>query len=32
VRFVTNDQLVQWLEAQDPAVLAELQARGVQQY
>ena len=28
VRFVTNDQLVQWLEAQDPAVLAQLQGLG----
>lgn len=32
VRFVTNDQLVQWLEAQDPAVLAQLRAQGPQQY
>jgi hypothetical protein len=32
VRFVTFDQLAQWLDAQDPAVLAELQARGPQAY
>jgi hypothetical protein len=32
VRFVTNDQLVQWLEAQDPAVLAQLRSQGPQVY
>jgi len=32
VRFVSFDQLAQWLDAQDPAVLAQLQARGSQLY
>ena len=32
IRFVTFDQLAQWLDAQDPAVLAQLQAKGVQSY
>lgn len=32
VRFVSNLDLERWLEAQDPAVLAELQARPMQQY
>ncbi len=32
VRFVTFDQLAQWLDAQDPAVLAALQAKGPQAY
>ncbi|MCB9411393.1 MAG: hypothetical protein H6525_00845 [Actinobacteria bacterium] len=32
VRFVTNVQLEQWLEAQDPAVLAQLQALPPQTY
>jgi hypothetical protein len=32
VQFVTNVQLQQWLAAQDPAVLAELQAQGPVEY
>jgi hypothetical protein len=32
VRFVTFDQLAQWLDAQDPAVIAALQAKGSQPY
>ena len=32
VQFVTFDQLAQWLDAQDPAVLAALQAQGPQIY
>ena len=32
VQFVSNVDLVKWLEAQDPAVLKKLQARGVQSY
>lgn len=31
-QFVTNQNLVQWLEAQDPAVVKALQAKGVQNY
>jgi len=32
LQFVSNAQLVQWLEAQDPAVLNELVAQGAQVY
>ena len=32
VQFISNADLEAWLEAQDPAVLAELQARPVQTY
>ena len=32
IQFVSNADLVKWLEAQDPAVLEKLQAQGVQEY
>lgn len=32
LKFVSNAQLVKWLEAQDPAVLQQLVAQGVQTY
>jgi hypothetical protein len=32
LKFVSNAQLVKWLEAQDPAVLKQLVAQGVQSY
>ena len=32
LKFVSNAQLVAWLEAQDPAVLQQLVAQGVQSY
>ena len=32
LRFITFDQLAQWLDAQDPAVIAALQAKGQQAY
>jgi hypothetical protein len=32
LKFVSNAQLVKWLEAQDPAVLQQLVAQGVQSY
>ena len=32
VQFVSNADLVKWLDAQDPAVLKKLQAEGVQEY
>ncbi len=32
VQFITNADLVKWLEAQDPAVLKSLRAKGVQAY
>ncbi len=32
LKFISNADLVKWLEAQDPAVLAQLQAQGAQVY
>ncbi len=32
IQFVSNADLVKWLEAQDPAVLKKLQDQGVQEY
>ncbi len=31
-QFISNQDLVQWLDAQDPQVIKELQAKGVQNY